>query len=158
MVAKQVWNSEFRTLICYVLLSRQSGLDDCHDDATINQSDHIIFRRRETSLEFKLREKSDVKMSTNDPKLDARLRSQTSFEGVKLSYVEWSDEFFTYLSVIDYQEFVPNLQAVIVTRTSSPRRCLSRALSQRSSMRSRTRSSKKRPPRQVLEASSSPIK
>ena len=51
-------------------------------------------------------------MFTNDPKLNPRLPLPTSFDGVKLSYVEWSEELLTYLSVTDYQEFIPILQAV----------------------------------------------
>ena len=51
-------------------------------------------------------------MFTNDPKLNPRLPSPTSFNGVKPSHVEWSEELLTYLSVTDSQEFVPILQAV----------------------------------------------
>ena len=51
-------------------------------------------------------------MFTNDPKLNPRLPSPTSFDGVKPSYVEWSEELLTYLSVTDYQEFAPVFQAV----------------------------------------------
>ena len=51
-------------------------------------------------------------MFSNDPKLNPRLPSPTSFDGVKPSYVEWSEEILTFLSVTDYQEFVPILQAV----------------------------------------------
>ena len=60
----------------------------------------------------KLQEESDIKMFTNDPKFNPRLPSSTSFGGVKPSYVEWSEELFTYLSVTDYQEFVPIFHAV----------------------------------------------
>ena len=51
-------------------------------------------------------------MFINDPKLNPRLPSPTSFDGIKPSYVEWSEEVLTFLSVTDYQEFVPILQAV----------------------------------------------
>ena len=51
-------------------------------------------------------------MFSNDPKLNPRLPSPTSFDGVKPSYVEWSEEILTFLSVTDYQEFVPIFQAV----------------------------------------------
>ena len=51
-------------------------------------------------------------MFINDPKLNPRLPSPTSFNGVKPSYVEWSEEVLTYLSVTDFQEFVPILHAV----------------------------------------------
>ena len=54
----------------------------------------------------------DIKMFSSDPKLNPRLPSPTSFDGVKPSYVEWSEEILTFLSVTDYQEFVPILQAV----------------------------------------------
>ena len=60
----------------------------------------------------RLQEESDLKMFSNDPKLNPRLPSPTSFDGVKPSYVEWSEEILTFLSVTDYQEFVPILQAV----------------------------------------------
>ena len=51
---------------------------------------------------------------------DVQQRSQTQsktpitnvLDGVKPSYVEWSEEVLTFLSVTDYQEFVPILQAV----------------------------------------------
>ena len=51
-------------------------------------------------------------MFSNDPKLNARFPSPTPFDGVKPSYVEWSEEVLTFLSITDYQEFVPTLQAV----------------------------------------------
>ena len=51
-------------------------------------------------------------MFISDPKLNPRLPSPTSFDGVKPSYVEWSEEMLTFLSVTDYQEFAPILQAV----------------------------------------------
>ena len=51
-------------------------------------------------------------MFTNDPKLNPRLPSPTSLDSVKPSYIEWLEELLTYLSVTDYQEFVPILQAV----------------------------------------------
>ena len=60
----------------------------------------------------KLQEEPDIKMFSRDPKLNLRLPSPTSFDGVKPSYVEWSEEILTFLSVTDYQEFVPILQAV----------------------------------------------
>ena len=63
-------------------------------------------------MEFKAQEESGIKMFTNDPKYHPRLPSPTSFDGVKPLYVEWSEELLTYLSVTDYQEFVPILQAV----------------------------------------------
>ena len=46
-------------------------------------------------------------------KVESKTPSPTTFDGVKPSYVEWSEEILTFLSVTDYQEFVPVLQAVI---------------------------------------------
>ena len=60
----------------------------------------------------KLQEESDIKMFTNDPELNPRLLSPTSFDGVKPSHVRRSEELLTYLPVTEYQEFVPILQAV----------------------------------------------
>ena len=60
----------------------------------------------------RLQEESDIKMFSSDPRLNPRLPSPTSFDGVKPSYVEWSEEILTFLSVTDCQEFVPILQAV----------------------------------------------
>ena len=51
-------------------------------------------------------------MFATAPKLNPRLPSPTSIDGVKPSYVEWLEELLMYLSVTDYQEFVPILQAV----------------------------------------------
>ena len=51
-------------------------------------------------------------MFSSDPKLNPRFPSPTSFDGVKPSYVEWSEKILTFLSVTDYQELVPILQAV----------------------------------------------
>ena len=51
-------------------------------------------------------------MFRSNPKLNPKLPSPTSLDGVKPSYVEWSEEILTFLSVTDYQEFVPVLQAV----------------------------------------------
>ena len=68
--------------------------------------------KEEDQWKSRLQEESDIKMFSNDPKLNPRLPSPTSFDGVKPSYVEWSEEILTFLSVTDYQEFVPILQAV----------------------------------------------
>ena len=45
---------------------------------------------------------------------DVQQRSQTQSKTpfTNVSYVEWSEEVLTFLSVTDYQEFVPILQAV----------------------------------------------
>ena len=51
-------------------------------------------------------------MFTNLPKLNPRLPSPTSFDGVKPSYVEWSEELLTYLSGHWLSGVCPILHAV----------------------------------------------
>ena len=51
-------------------------------------------------------------MFTNDPKLNPRLPSPTSFDRVKPSYVEWLEELLMHLSVTDNQGFVLVLHVV----------------------------------------------
>ena len=81
------------------------------DDATINQ---ITSSSGEEKPQWnsKLQEESEIKMFANYPKLNPRFPSPTSFDGVKPSQVEWSEELLTYLSVTESQEFVPILHAV----------------------------------------------
>ena len=87
-----------------------------HDDSTTtrptNQITSSSGEKEEDQWKSRLQEESDIKMFSSDPKLNPRLPSPTSFVGVKPSYVEWSEEILTFLSVTDYQEFVPILQAV----------------------------------------------
>ena len=74
----------------------------------------------------KLQEESDIKMFTNDPKFN--LKPVTTFirwsqlHSIKPSYVEWSEKLLTYLSVKDFQKFVPSLHAVTGQRMSPPKR------------------------------------
>ena len=87
-----------------------------HDDSTTTRPNHITSSSGEEERSHwssKLQKESDIKMFSSDPKLNPRLPSPTTFDGVKPSYVEWSEEILTFLSVTDYQEFVPVLQAVI---------------------------------------------
>ena len=79
---------------------------------TTNQITSSSGEKERDQWKSRLQEESDIKMFSSDPKLNPRLPSPTSFDGVKPSYVEWSEEILTFLSVTDYQEFVPVLQAV----------------------------------------------
>ena len=88
-----------------------------HDDSTTTQPTNQITssssgEKERSYWSSRLHEEPDIKMFSNDPKLNPRLPSPTSFDGVKPSYVEWSEEILTFLSVTDYQEFFPILQAV----------------------------------------------
>ena len=80
---------------------------------TTNQITSSSGEEERSHWSSRLQEELDIKMFSNDPRLNPRLPSPTTFDGVKPSYVEWSEEILTFLSVTDYQEFVPVLQAVI---------------------------------------------
>ena len=99
---------DLATSFCPVLSS--------HDDSTTtrptNQITSSSGEKEKDQWKSRLQGESDIKMFSSDPKLNPRLPSPTSFDGVKPSYVEWSEEILTFLSVTDYQEFVPVLQAV----------------------------------------------
>ena len=86
-----------------------------HDDSTTRPTNQITSSSGEEDRRWssRLQDEPDIKMFSSDPKLNPRLPSPTTFDGVKPSYVEWSEEILTFLSVTDYQEFVPVLQAVI---------------------------------------------
>ena len=111
MVAEQcpiLGQLDFATSFCPVLSS--------HDDSTTtrptNQITSSSGEEERDHWKSRLQEESDIKMFSSDPKFNPRLPSPTSFDGVKPSYVEWSEEILAFLSVTDYQEFVPILQAV----------------------------------------------
>ena len=97
-------------LIRYILLSHPISLNDSADDTTDGQSHHITSSSSSPGEEryhwsSNLQEESDIKMFTNDPKLNPRFPSPLSFDGFKPSCIEWSEELLTYLSVTGYQEF-----------------------------------------------------
>ena len=98
------------------LLRPSCPVQPSHDDSTMTRlTSQITSSSREKERghwSSKLQEETDIKTFLNDPKLNPRLSSPTSFDGVKPSYVEWSEEVLTFLSVTDYQDFVPILQAV----------------------------------------------
>ena len=60
----------------------------------------------------KLQKKSNIKMFTNNPKFNPPFAVTNVFDGVKPSYVEWSEKLLTHPSVTDNQDSVPILQAV----------------------------------------------
>ena len=75
-------------------------------------------------------------MFTNDPKLNPRLPSPTSFDGVKPSYVEWSAELLTYLLGTIKSSFL-SFRRSQVTKMSSQKMFLSKESCQRSLSRSK---------------------
>ena len=60
--------------------------------------------------DFHLKEGADVNMFAHDHRAP-RVPQPTSFDGVKPSFLEWSEEVIVYLAVKDYQEFIPLLSA-----------------------------------------------
>ena len=99
---------DFATSFCPV----QSSHDDSSTTRPTNQITSSSGEKEKNLWISKIQEEPDIKMFSNDPKLNPRLPSPTSFDGVKPSYVEWSEEVLIFLSVTNYQEFVPILQAV----------------------------------------------
>ena len=96
----------------------------------------------------KLQEESDIKMFTNDPKLNPRLPSPTSFDGVKPSHVENCSRISQSLTIKSSSRSFWQSE---VTTTSSQRRSLSRESCQRSLSRSRKGISILKPACQVLK-------
>ena len=45
-----------------------------------------------------------------------RVPQPTSFDGVKPSFLEWSEEVIAYLAVTDYHEFIPLLSAAAASK------------------------------------------
>ena len=53
-------------------------------------------------------EEADINMFAHDHR-KPRVPQPTSFDGVKPSFLEWSEEVIAYLAVTDYHEFTPLL-------------------------------------------------
>ena len=66
-------------------------------------------RRFKWNHHFK--EGAEVNMFTHDHRLNPKVPQPTSFDGVKPSFMEWSEEIIAFLAVTDYQEFLPLLAA-----------------------------------------------
>ena len=50
-------------------------------------------------------------MFPDDHKVNPRVPQPTAFDGVKLSFMEWSEEVIVVLAISDYQDHMPMLSA-----------------------------------------------
>ena len=62
-------------------------------------------------MESSSKEGAEANMFAHDRRLNPRVPQPTSFDGVKPSFMEWSDEVIAFLAVTDYQEFILLLTA-----------------------------------------------
>ena len=65
--------------------------------------------------DFHLQEGADINMFAQDHRVP-RVPQPTSFDGVKPSFLEWSEEVIAYLAVTDYHEFIPLLSAAAASK------------------------------------------
>ena len=69
---------------------------------------------RKCKWDFHLQEGADINMFAHDHRAP-RVPQPTSFDGVKPSFLEWSEEVIAYPAVTDYHEFIPLLSAAAAT-------------------------------------------
>ena len=67
--------------------------------------------RRRANWDLHLKRRAEVNMFSHDHRLHPRVPQPTSFDGVKPSFVEWSQEVITFLAVTDYHELILLLSA-----------------------------------------------
>ena len=65
--------------------------------------------------DFHLQEGADINMFAHDHRVP-RVPQPTSFDGVKPSLLEWSEEVIAYLAVTDYHEFIPLFSAAAASK------------------------------------------
>ena len=70
---------------------------------------------RRFKWDFHLQEGVDISMFAHDHRVP-RVPQPTSFDGVKPSFLEWSEEVIAYLAVTDYHEFIPLLSAAAASK------------------------------------------
>ena len=58
-----------------------------------------------------LKEGATVNMFAHDHRLNPKVHQPTSFDGMKSSFMEWSEEVIAFLAVTDNQKFIPLLTA-----------------------------------------------
>ena len=65
--------------------------------------------------DYHLKEGADVNMFAHDHRVP-RVPQPTSFDGIRPSFLEWSEEVIAYLAFTDYQEFIPLLSAAAASK------------------------------------------
>ena len=71
--------------------------------------------RRRFKWNLNLKEGADVNMFAHDHRVPG-VPQPTSFDGVKPSFLEWSEEVIAYLAVTDYHEFIPLLSVAAASK------------------------------------------
>ena len=71
--------------------------------------------RKRFKRNLNLQEEADISMFAQDHRVP-RVPQPTSFDGVKPSFVEWSEEVIAYLAVTDDHEFIPLLSAAAASK------------------------------------------
>ena len=71
--------------------------------------------RKRFKWNLNLQEGAGINMFAHDHKVP-RVPQPTSFDGVRLSFLEWSEEVIAYLAVTDYHEFIPLLSAAAASK------------------------------------------
>ena len=71
--------------------------------------------RKRFKWNLNLQEGADINMFDHDHRIP-RVPQPTSFDGVKPSFLEWSEEVIAYLAVTDYHEFIPLLSAAAASK------------------------------------------
>ena len=66
---------------------------------------------RRLKWNYHLKEVAEINMFAHDHRPNPRVPQPTSFDRMKPSFMEWSEEIITFLVVIDYQKFIPLLTA-----------------------------------------------
>ena len=98
--------------------------------------------RKRPKWNLNLQEGTDINMFARDHRVP-RVPQPTSFDGVKPSFLEWSEEVIAYLAVTDYHEFIPLLSAAAASKNVIEKMSCSKGSCQRLS-RISTRSQLKR--------------
>ena len=80
--------------------------------------------RKEKKERFKwnlhLRKEAEISMFSRD-RFSPHIPHPTSFDGVKTSFMEWSEEIMAFLAVTDYQKFIPLLSVQTSWKPSTKR-------------------------------------
>ena len=92
--------------------TKDQGENEVNDKTTITS---LSGEERKFKWDFHLQEGADINMFAHDHRVP-RVPQPTSFDGVKPSFFEWSEEVIAYLAVTDYHEFIPLLSAAAASK------------------------------------------
>ena len=113
MVAEQVRRS---VICCTQLLSRMIKSKADRETSIISSSSSSSGKERRCQWDLHLKEGAEINTFVHDHRLNPRVPQPTSFDGVKPSFMEWSEEVIACLEVTDNQELMPLLTAAASTK------------------------------------------